>query len=93
MGQVLLHLVRHGRPQIQPGRAASTWPLDPAADVEAMERLRDVLADRAPTAEWYSSDEPKAVATARRLTAGPVPALPALREAHRPDWFATAEEF
>jgi len=93
MGQVLLHLVRHGRPQIQPGRAASTWPLDPSANTEEMHRLRSLLEDRAPTAAWFSSGEPKAVATARLLTTGPVRVLPTLREAHRSDWFETHEEF
>lgn len=43
MGQVLLHLVRHGRPQIQPGRAASTWSLDASANTDEMHRLRSLL--------------------------------------------------
>lgn len=90
---MLIHLVRHGRPLIQPGQAASTWPLDPSANTGEVDRLRTALEDRAPTAAWYSSDEPKAVETARLLRAGPVCVWPALREAHRSDWFATHEEF
>jgi len=58
-----------------------------------MWQLRSALEDRAPTATWYSSDEPKAVATAHLLTAGQVQEWPALREAHRFDWFASHEEF
>ena len=87
-----LHLVRHGPPLIHPGRAASTWPLDPSRTGE-MRQLRQVLRGRAPSAAWHSSDEPKAVATAQLLTTGPVRTWPALREAHRSDWFETHEEF
>ena len=78
---------------IKPGRPASTWPLDPLASTEQMHVLRRVLDERAPSAAWHSSDEPKAFATARLLTAGPVRTLPALREAHRSDWFANHAEF
>lgn len=91
---MLLHLVRHGRPLIQPGLPASTWPLEPSANNEELRQLRRALKDRAPTAAWYSSDEPKAVATAHLLTTvGQVQVWRALREAHRFDWFATHEEF
>lgn len=89
---MVLHLVRHGPPLIQPGRPAHTWPLDPS-QTEGMQRLRKVLRSRAPSAAWHSSDEPKAVATAQLLTSGSVCTWPALREAHRSDWFATHEEF
>lgn len=89
---VALHLVRHGPPLIQPGRAASTWPLDPSRTSE-VQQLLPVLRRRAPAAVWHSSDEPKAVATARLLTNEVVGTWPALREAHRSDWFATHEEF
>jgi len=58
-----------------------------------MQQLREVLHRRAPSAAWHSSDEPKAIATAQLLTTGPVRTWPALREAHRSDWFATQEEF
>lgn len=58
-----------------------------------MRQLRSALEVRARTAAWYTSDEPKAVATAHQLTAGQVQEWPALREAHRFDWFATHEEF
>ena len=58
-----------------------------------MQQLHEVLHRRAPSAAWHSSDEPKAIATAQSLTTGPVRTWPALREAHRSDWFATHEEF
>jgi broad specificity phosphatase PhoE len=78
---------------IQPGRPASSWPLDLSAGTSEIDRLRRVLERRAPAAAWHSSDEPKAIATAQRLTAGPVSSRPQLREAHRSDWFVTQEEF
>jgi broad specificity phosphatase PhoE len=71
-----LHLVRHGRPAVEPDRPARTWSLDPASydDVWA-------LRDRLPTrATWYTSPEPKAVETAQLLTDGPVGIVDGLRE-------------
>lgn len=88
-----LHLVRHGPPLIQPGRAASTWQLDASSCGAEMQRLRCVLGQRAAAAVWLSSDEPKALATAHLLTPNTVTTWPALREAHRSDWFATHEAF
>jgi broad specificity phosphatase PhoE len=88
---VALQLVRHGPPLIQPGRPASTWELDPARHAETS-RLRPVLRARAAAASWHSSSEPKATATARLLTDGPVVSRDDLREIGRSDWFATAEE-
>ena len=79
---VLLHLVRHGRPLVDPAAPPRRWELDPAgiADIEA---LRAVLPVSATGATWFSSDERKALATAQRLTDSDVRPLPALREAAR----------
>ena len=79
-----LHLVRHGRPAVDPARPAHTWSLDPAGydDVWA---LRERLPRRA---AWYSSPEPKAVETVQLLTDDPVGELEGLREHVRDstDW-------
>ena len=56
-----LLLVRHGRPLIDRDRPADEWELDPAYadDVRA-------LRSRLPAhAAWFSSPEPKALATAQ----------------------------
>jgi broad specificity phosphatase PhoE len=80
----VLYLVRHGRPLIDRSAPARLWPLDPtyADDVRA---LRPRLPDHA---DWFSSPEPKAVATARLLTEEPVEVVPDLREHDRDtaDW-------
>ena len=62
----MLFLVRHGRPLVDRSRPASEWELDPAAydDVWAL-RTSGRLPERA---VWFSSPEPKAVATAELLT-------------------------
>lgn len=81
-----LHLVRHGRPAIDPQAPASTWELDPAglADVDRL-RTAGVLPTSA--AVWFTSTEPKAMQTAERLGAVTPRALDELCEAHRPaDW-------
>jgi broad specificity phosphatase PhoE len=89
---VLLHLVRHGRPTIEPGKLASSWQLDPAAS-PGLQRLRSFMVANAPAASWHSSDEPKAVATASALTDGEVEVVPMLREAGRADWFPLQDQF
>ena len=80
----MLYLVRHGRPLIDRSAPAHEWPLDPdyADDVRA---LRPRLPDHA---DWFSSPEPKAVATARLLTEEPVEVVHDLREHDRDttDW-------
>jgi broad specificity phosphatase PhoE len=81
-----LHLVRHGRPLVDRARPAHEWELDPAYadDVRA-------LRSRLPVdASWYSSPEPKALATARLLTDEPVEVVDDLREHERlsTDWIA-----
>ena len=76
-----LHLVRHGRPLIQPGVPAAAWDLDPAAydDVWALR-----ASDRLPAqAAWLTSPEPKAVQTAQLLTDAEVGVLDGLREHER----------
>lgn len=84
-----LHLVRHGRPLVDPARPASAWELDPAAydDVWA-------LRDRLPAgAAWCSSPEPKALATAELLTDGDIGVVDDLREHERgAGWLADFEE-
>lgn len=85
----VLYLVRHGRPLIERTRPAHEWPLDPAYadDVRA---LRPRLPKHA---SWFSSPEPKALATARLLTDQPVEVVPDLREheRHTSDWIADFE--
>ncbi len=74
-----LHLVRHGRPLIDPDRPAAEWELDPAGfdDVWA---LRDRLPSRA---AWFSSPETKAQETAQLLTDSDVGIVQDLREHER----------
>jgi broad specificity phosphatase PhoE len=75
----VLYLVRHGRPLIDRARPAHEWDLDPAYadDVRALGR-------RLPAhAAWFSSPEPKALATARLLTDEPVEVIDDLREQER----------
>jgi broad specificity phosphatase PhoE len=80
----VLYLVRHGRPVIDRAVPAHEWLLDPAYadDVRA---LRPRLPDHA---AWYSSPEPKALATGRLLTDGPLEVLDDLREheRHSTEW-------
>ena len=74
----MLYLVRHGRPSIDRSRPAHEWALDPAAydDVWAL-RESGRLPGRA---AWFSSPEPKALATAELLTDGDVGVVDGLRE-------------
>jgi broad specificity phosphatase PhoE len=73
-----LFLVRHGRPVADPDRPAHEWELDPEGydDVWAL-RTSGRLPRRA---VWFSSPEPKALATAELLTDGEVGVVDALRE-------------
>jgi len=75
----VLFLVRHGRPLVDRGRPAREWPLDPAY-AEDVRALRERLPTRA---AWYSSPEPKALATARLLTEESVEVVDDLREHER----------
>jgi broad specificity phosphatase PhoE len=75
----VLYLVRHGRPLVDRSRPAHEWELDPAYadDVRA-------LRPRLPAhAAWFSSPEPKALATARLLTDEPIEVVDDLREHER----------
>jgi broad specificity phosphatase PhoE len=74
-----LFLVRHGRPLVDRKRPAHEWQLDPAYadDVRA---LRPRLPQHA---AWFSSPEPKALATAALLTDEPVEVVADLREQER----------
>jgi broad specificity phosphatase PhoE len=88
-----LSLVRHGRPAIDRGAVPHTWQLDPAglADIET---LRD--SGRLPAAaRWFSSPEPKALGTARRLTRSDITVVHDLREHEREvtHWFDHADGF
>lgn len=57
-----VHLVRHARPLVEPGRPPHTWGLDPAG-FDEVRALRE--SGRLPRrAAWLSSPEPKAVGTA-----------------------------
>jgi broad specificity phosphatase PhoE len=91
-GVVQLHLVRHGRPLIEPGEPASSWKLDYAATPD-LQRLRTFMDANIGVASWHSSNEPKAVATAGALTDSEVDVVPTLREAVRSDWFPHQEKF
>jgi broad specificity phosphatase PhoE len=91
-GAVLLHLVRHRRPVIEPGKPASSWQLDDAA-ISEMQQLRTFMNANVRAASWYSSDEPKALGTARALTDGEIEVEPGLREAIRADWFPHQDQF
>ena len=84
----VVHLVRHGLPAIDRERPPHEWPLDPTG-LPAIETLRG--SGRLPAeARWFSSPEPKALETARRLTDSPVTVVPALREheRHSTRWIA-----
>lgn len=69
-------LVRHGRPVVDHAVPAHEWELDPAG-FDAVWALRDRLPQGA---AWFSSPEPKAVATCQLLTEGDVGILEGLRE-------------
>lgn len=78
---MVLYLVRHGRPVIDPSAPASTWDLDPER-----EHLVTELAARAPwpaDAVWFTSPEPKALRTARLLAGREMPVVDDLREHER----------
>jgi broad specificity phosphatase PhoE len=87
-----LTLVRHGRSAMDPTTAPHHWDLAAdAADGLVMLRDSGVLPAKA---QWYSSPEPKAVATAAALTSRSVIEIDDLREAERPaTWFDDAAEF
>ncbi|MFP5334612.1 MAG: histidine phosphatase family protein [Actinomycetes bacterium] len=78
-----LHLVRHGPPLMDPSVPASQWQLDPDQE----RAVRDLAASGVlpDDARWVSSDEPKALQTARLLAGdAPVEVREELREQYRP---------
>lgn len=76
-----LHLVRHGLSAVDTDLPAHRWQLDPAG-FDAIEELRS--SGRMPAAaRWFSSPEPKATGTARRLTDAHVQVVDQLREHER----------
>jgi broad specificity phosphatase PhoE len=79
---VLLHLIRHGRPVVDPMTRGPEWELDPTRVAE-IHILGEALPATARRAAWFSSDERKAVATAELLTDLAVLPVPGLREAGR----------
>ena len=86
-----LCLVRHGRPLVDRSRPAHEWELDPDG-YDAIWALR--TSGRLPEqAVWFSSPEPKALATAELLTDGEVGVLDGLREQVRDstDWIEDFE--
>jgi broad specificity phosphatase PhoE len=86
----MLFLVRHGRPVVDRSRPAHEWPLDPEAydDVWALRESGRLPA----RAAWFSSPEPKALATAELLTDGDVGVVDGLRE-HARDSTEWVEDF
>ena len=80
----MLYLVRHGRVLIDRARPAHQWALDPA-HADDVRALRPRLPEHA---AWFSSPEPKALATARLLTDEPIEVVGDLREHERnsTDW-------
>ncbi|GAB3401435.1 histidine phosphatase family protein [Flindersiella endophytica] len=78
---MLLYLLRHGKPAPDE-RANEFWELAPDAG-EGLAALRTSGALPS-SAVWYSSPEPKALATARALTDAPVEVVEDLREMVRP---------
>lgn len=77
-----LHLVRHAPPAVDFRVPASRWELGlSAADAVADLAGSGVLPDYA---RWFSSPEPKALATARLLTTTAVTIYDALGEVRRP---------
>lgn len=88
---MLLHLVRHGRPAVEPGLPAATWRLhDDAAP--AVQIMRDCEAVPA-AAHCWSSPEPKALETAELLYPPGVHLDKCLREAERAARWLSADEF
>jgi broad specificity phosphatase PhoE len=87
---VTLFLVRHGRPLVDRDRPAHAWELDPASydDIWAL-RESGRLPERA---AWFSSPEPKALATAELLTDGEVGVVDGLGE-HRRESAEWVEDF
>jgi broad specificity phosphatase PhoE len=85
----VLYLVRHGRPLVDRASPAHEWPLDPAY-ADDLRALRPRLPEHA---DWFTSPEPKAIATARLLTDEPVEVVPDLREheRHTTDWIEDFE--
>jgi broad specificity phosphatase PhoE len=73
-----LFLVRHGRPVVDRDRPATEWELDPSGydDIWALRTSGRLPAPAA----WFSSPEPKALATAELLTDGDVGVVDGLRE-------------
>jgi broad specificity phosphatase PhoE len=88
---VMLHLVRHARSASVPTSPSWEWSLADGAETGAEQLLASGVL---PTqALWVSSTEPKAVATARLLTASDVSLDDGLREAVRDPAWLPFEEF
>lgn len=86
----LLQLVRHAKPDIDPSRDPAAWTL--AVDgLDAIDALRSsgrLVAE----AQWYCSDEIKALSTAAALTHQPFTVVPELHEARR-TWMDDSDAF
>jgi broad specificity phosphatase PhoE len=88
----LLHLVRHGQPDVQRLRPAHEWGLAEEAG-KGMLALRESGA-LPNSASWSSSPEPKAVETARFLADGGIVTVDAFREQIRSvSWLESEAEY
>ncbi len=84
--------MRHGLSAPDPTTPPEAWGLDPdgLAGVDQLAASGRLAA----AAAWYSSPEPKAFETARRLTSHPVAVVPELAEHRRGvHWFADPRDF
>jgi broad specificity phosphatase PhoE len=88
----VLHLVRHGQPDVQRLLPAHEWRLAEQARGEML-ALRESGALPA-SASWSSSPEPKAVETARFLADGEIVTVHAFREQIRSgNWLESEAEY
>ncbi len=87
-----IHLVRLGQPAARPDANAADWRLHPEAAIGvAALRGCGVLPE---AACWFSSPEPKALATAHMLSPTSVTIVTDLREQARPTrWYGTEAAF
>lgn len=85
-----LVLVRHGRPEVAPGRPPSTWNLAE----QSYDDARRLAAGLGPLSQplVLASAEPKAVQTAEALGLGPVVSKAAFNEVGKPWYDDSAEQ-
>ncbi|MCL8026634.1 histidine phosphatase family protein [Nocardioides bruguierae] len=83
---MVLVLVRHGRPLVDPAAPAASWELDPAGFDDVWSLRARVAGAVSGDAFWGCSPERKAVETAQLLTDGDVGVLPSLVEQRGRTW-------